>query len=121
MKKVTVFLLLSLLLYIIVFVAYGIGYMKGQDSIKQLTMFEKEGKCITTKQLKVFQSLENSALVDFYDDDYVVALLINNENKLYYDNEKINIPKGKCAKQVGIYKYRTKSDNYKTVPVVIIK
>ena len=43
------------------------------------------------------------------------------ENKLYYDNERINIPKGKCAKQVGVYNYKTKSGDYKTVPVVIIK
>lgn len=121
MKKVIICLLLSLLLCIVVFIAYGIGYMNGQDSIKQLTMFEKEGKCITTKQLTVFQSLKNSALVDFYDDGYITALLINNENKLYYDNEKINIPKGKCAKQVGIYNYKAKSGDYNTVPVVIIK
>ena len=69
----------------------------------------------------MFQSFENSALVDFYDNDHIVAFLINDENKLYYDNERINIPKGQYAKQVGIYNYIAKSGDYNTVPVVIIK
>ena len=114
MKKVIVFLLLGLLLCTTQCVVY-------EDEV--LIMFEKEGECVTTKQLRVYQSLGKKALTDLKDDydDYIIALLINNENKLYYDNEKINIPEGKCAKQVGIYNYKTKFGDYNTVPVVIIK
>lgn len=114
MKKVIVFLLLGLLLCTTQCVVY---------ENEALIMLEKEGECITTKQLVTFQSLGKRALVELKDEynEYIIALLINDENKLYYDNERINIPKGKCAKQVGIYNYKTKSGDYKTVPVVIIK
>ena len=39
----------------------------------------------------------------------------------FYDEQKITIPSGKCAKQVGIYQYHTKNGDMKTVPAVEIK
>ena len=43
------------------------------------------------------------------------------ENSHFYDEQKITIPSGKCAKQVGIYQYHTKNGDMKTVPAVEIK
>ena len=53
-------------------------------------------------------------------DDYSsgVYLLVNNENKSYYDDQVIKLPTGKCFKQIGTYQYTTKEDILKTVPVV---
>ena len=48
-----------------------------------------------------------------------VVLLINDEGKLYYDDEIIKVPQGQQAKQMGIYQYSTES-GYKTVPIVKI-
>lgn len=49
----------------------------------------------------------------------IVVLLINDEGKLYYDDEIIKVPQGQQAKQMGIYQYSTES-GYKTVPIVKI-
>ena len=37
------------------------------------------------------------------------------------DDKKIIVPKGKCAKQFGVYQYTTKQGVQKTVPAVIIE
>ncbi len=48
-----------------------------------------------------------------------VILIVNDEGKHYYDDEIIEIPSEKRAKQVGVYKYSTET-GYKTVPIVKI-
>jgi hypothetical protein len=40
--------------------------------------------------------------------------------KYYYDDEKIETPKGKVVRQIGIYQYPTKNDFVKTVPIIEI-
>ena len=53
--------------------------------------------------------------------DKMVMLLIGDDTELYYDNQKLNIPEGKSAKQAGIYQYEDKDGKLKTVPVIKIK
>ena len=48
----------------------------------------------------------------------VVVLLINHDDKTYYDDQKFDISK-KCARQIGTYQYKTKFE--KTVPAVVIE
>ena len=46
-------------------------------------------------------------------------MLVTNDNgELYYDDQVIEVPKGKCMRQIGVYEYQTKSENWKTVPIV---
>lgn len=114
------------------------------DGFPGLTLFEENGDCITTTsknkscEIEIFQVLApNAALgsIKYYTDkklydgetyrDYdilndVVVLLINYENKKYYDNQKIEISK-KCARQIGTYQYMTKNEIEKTVPAIIIE
>ncbi len=49
-----------------------------------------------------------------------MVLLINDEGKYYYDDQIIEIPKGKCLRQIGVYKYMTKAEFEKTVPIAKI-
>lgn len=88
--------------------------------------FEKPGDIIEGKSFKVFQVLEDhAALVNGesrYSDAYTgpVYLLVNDEEKYYYDDEVVKIPQGKVLRQVGIFKYLTNRDILKTVPIVKI-
>jgi len=50
----------------------------------------------------------------------VIYLLYNDEGKLYYDRETVKVPKGKVARQFGVYRYQTKDQMTKTVPIVKI-
>ena len=94
-----------------------------------LTMFSEKGDCISKNQFKVFQVLGQDAalaieknprfeLIDAYNG--ITVLFTNDTGKLYYDDEIIKIPAKKCVRQIGVYKYPTKNDGYKTVPVVKI-
>lgn len=90
-------------------------------------------------EIKVFQVIApNAALghIKYYSDkkryggeiyrdydiaDDVVTLLVNYDDKPYYDDQKIEIPNNKCARQIGTYQYTTKMDIGTTVPAVIIE
>lgn len=122
------------------FFLFGIGVMTGvlltillsllivsvnssEEFLSGLTISEEKGECIPGKQIEVFQVLKpNMALAKCgkYPDD-VVVLLINYEGKSYYDNQKIKINKNQCARQIGYYKYTTKSEIPRNVPAVVIE
>ncbi len=100
------------------------------DGLPGLTLFkdQTQEKVIDAKQIEIFQVIEpNKALADvtnkpyeIYDPDKILVLIIGDEKTTYYDDEKIDIPEGKCLKQIGIFQYESKSGTQKTVPVVSI-
>ena len=96
-----------------------------EKKLSGITLFpkKKDGEVITKDQLRIFQVLKpNTALVKAgVFPNEILMLLIGNDDDLYYDNQKINIPEGKAAKQVGVYQYNTKSGELKTIPAVKIK
>lgn len=109
-----------------------------------LTVFSEKGDCLTTNTTKnsseidIFQVIEpNVALgrIRYYSvkkyysgetyHDYdigneIVVLLINYDDKTYYDDQKIDVS-NKCVRQIGTYQYATKSKFEKTVPAVVIE
>ncbi|MDM8209210.1 MULTISPECIES: hypothetical protein [Bacteroidaceae] len=50
----------------------------------------------------------------------MVVLFLANKGISYYDDQKINVPIGKRVMQIGTYKYMTRSEMEKTVPIVEI-
>lgn len=93
------------------------------------TMFDKPGDVIEVNSFKVFQVIgKNAALVngqtheDLQLEIYTgpVFLLRNDDGKYYYDDEIIKVPEGKVVRQVGIYRYQTKAEFDKTVPIIQI-
>lgn len=97
-----------------------------------VTTFQKPGEVIEGDAFEVFQVLpsgdalayvQESYSFDFdkkerYKDTSVIVLLPCNEGKTYYDDQFIKIPEGKCARQIGVYKYTNNMNSEKTVPVV---
>ncbi|MCM1004640.1 MAG: hypothetical protein NC408_09930 [Candidatus Gastranaerophilales bacterium] len=114
---------------LILIVLFGIIVNSSSNSgYPGLIIFEEEGKCTGAKQIKIMQTLEpNMALAHaktqpntIYDENEILVLLLGDERASYYDDQKINIPKGMCAKQIGTYQYEAKMGR-KTVPAVTIK
>ena len=91
-----------------------------------VTMFKEPGDIIEDRDFEVFQVIaKNAALVmgKSVDSDLylgTIYMLMNDEEKYYYDEEKIKVPKEKVVRQMGIYQYHTKDDIIKTVPIICI-
>ncbi|MEO7046176.1 MAG: hypothetical protein ABI091_12775 [Ferruginibacter sp.] len=146
MKKFLIFIggfVAGILATIFALYVYSIAN-KPNDGLLGLTIFEVKGECITTtskiktSEIDIFQVLApNAALatIKYYSDEKlyggktyrnydigndVVVLLINYNDKTYYDDQKIDISK-KCARQIGTYQYETKIKFGKTVPAVVIE
>lgn len=129
LKNILIFVAGMVTMFILM-VLFGIAVNSSSNSgYPGLTIFEEEGKCTGAKQIKIMQTLEpNMALAHaktqpnaIYDENEILVLLLGDENASYYDDQKINIPKGMCAKQVGTYQYESRELGMKTVPAVTIQ
>lgn len=132
MKKWVVFLLGMiaggvLTLVVMVILAMGANTNANNNGI---TLFDQPGECLNAKAFEVMQVVDNShALaheVEWNDvlERYVqtglglLVLVTNDNGEYYYDNQIIEVPQGMCMRQVGIYRYQTRMDMEKTVPIV---
>ena len=90
-------------------------------------MFEKRGQAMTEGSFKIFQTLDDKhALASgVSNEEYgwymgITVMIIGNENDHFYDEQIIKKTSGKKFYQVGTYKYQTKSEDFKTVPIVAL-
>lgn len=85
-----------------------------------ITMFEQPGDIINETGFEVIQALEQGAALakSSKKGRWTVYLLVNDEGKYYYDDEKVKVPSGKVARHVGIYQYEANNGWPKTVPIV---
>lgn len=111
---------------VLLFVIGCIINAKNSSAQKEdIVMFDSPRNAVPGKSFKVVQVLPDGnalASVDnVYDDNFgVVVLFLGDESTSYYDDQKIEIPKGKVAKQIGNYSYMSRMNIEKTVPVVKI-
>lgn len=111
---------------VLLFVIGCIINAKNSSAQKEdIVMFDSPRNAVSGKSFKVVQVLpDGNALANVdnvYDDNFgVVVLFLGDESTSYYDDQKIEIPKGKVAKQIGNYSYMSRMNIEKTVPVVKI-
>lgn len=140
MKKIWIYLLGVLTGAVVTIIVLAIiGTAKRTNG---MSFFESPGDIMDISSVEVFQSLGDCAalahtkripqkiehsnglgLVDSivnggYGDP--IVLLYNEDGYPYYDDQIVNAPEGKCFRQMGIYRYPTKSGIDKTVPIVMI-
>ncbi len=88
-----------------------------------IDMYDKPTQTIDINAFEVMQVLsDGSALATSEDigDIGVIVLFKANDGESYYDQQKITIPSDKCLKQIGTYRYTSRQDIEKTVPIVAI-
>lgn len=87
-----------------------------------LVIFEQPGQKIEVEKLRIIQVLSNESALATSTDLSVnygtVFLLLPKDGVSYYDDQKITLPSGKFARQIGTYRYMSKNDVEKTVPVI---
>lgn len=128
MKKWVVFLLGMIAGGILTFVMMLILAMGANSGSNGMTLFDKPGECLSTKSFEVMQVVDNNhalahevewnELLERYMPTDLLVLLTNDNGEYYYDDQIIEVPKGMCMRQVGIYKYQTRMEIDKTVPIV---
>lgn len=95
---------------------------------RDVVLFEKPQQTIEADLIEVFQVLpDGSALatVEYTsgghnDNVGMVVMLLAKDGVSYFDSQNIKIPSGKCMRQIGTYKYMTRQEMEKTVPIVDI-
>lgn len=93
------------------------------------TLFDKPGECVSRKNFKIKEVLESGDAIALeireVFDGYVFTsnlevLILAQEDDNFYDNQIVKAPKGKCAKQIGTYKYQRYGDT-KVIPIIAFK
>jgi len=128
MKKWIIFLLGFITGIAFTFVVSFIIASGSNSNGNRMTFFEEPGECLSINNFEVMQVVgEGCALahevkwdsfLERYTSTDLLVLIINDNDEYYYDNQIIKVPLGKCMRQVGIYKYPTKMEIEKTVPIV---
>lgn len=105
------------------------NFSEGETKNQAVQLFDSPKQEIKATSFKVIQVLPDGSALATYDNiipekdtpEYgmVVMFQVSEENS-YYDDQVISLPKGKCFKQVGTYRYTTQQDIVKTVPVIAI-
>ncbi len=109
----------------IVFFVISCIIVANNSSKDDVVMFDKPRNTVPGKTFKVFQVFSDGSALSS-GDDYSVnnlgldVLFLGDESTSYYDDQKIEIPKGKVARQIGNYSYTTNMGIEKTVPIVEI-
>lgn len=121
-------------IFLTIVVLLIIGSAKDESSIPGLTTFEERGQMMEAEQYSIIQTLSDSyalameiSLDRFNDLDIsslpsmlTPVLLIGDETTHFYDGLEVKATNNKRFYQVGTYKYETKSEDWKTVPAVML-
>lgn len=93
------------------------------------TLFDKPGDCVSRKNFEVQKVLESGDAIaleiretlsgHIFTSDLEVLILAQDGTN-FYNNQVVKAPKGKCARQVGNYKY-TEYGSTKVIPIIAFK
>ena len=92
-----------------------------------ISLYETEGVCVSDNSFKILQVLDSGdALAVEIEPGIsvptgVTVLFLHDSNKSFYDEQIIQMPTGKCAKQIGVFKYKSNAGMDRTVPIVDIR
>ena len=93
------------------------------------TLFEKPGECVSRKNFEVQKVLDSGDAIALeiretisghvFTSDLEVLILAQEGNN-FYNNQIVKAPKGKCARQIGNYKYQQYGST-KVIPIIAFK
>lgn len=90
------------------------------------TLFDKPGDCVSRKNFEIQEVLESGDAIaleiretisgHIFTSDLEVLILAQ-EDSNFYNNQIVKAPQGKCARQIGNYKYQ-QYGNTKVIPII---
>lgn len=129
MKKVWIFLI-GLLSGVILTILVSLIVTKLSNT--DISFFEEPGEVVTVdcfgrtkpvNSFKIFQTLGKDAGLAFGEDlcsQDLLVLVYSEDGQSLFDNQTIIASKGKCFRQIGIYKYKSRDKMHRTIPVVML-
>ena len=105
-------------------VLFVIGITNSNANESDITIAEQQTVFTTATKFEVFQVLGDGALANCEEKGYStsfftgpVVYIVTDGQNLFYDDQVIEVPKGKKAMQIGTFRYETKLGE-KVVPVI---
>jgi len=91
------------------------------QNIDGATFFKEPQGTINSKKFQVLQVVTQDAALATAQEHGMfigtIVLLIGEPNS-FYDEQIVTVPAGKAARQIGTYRYQTRMEIVKTVPIV---
>lgn len=93
------------------------------------TLFDKPGDCVSRKNFEVQKVLESGDAIaleiretisGYVFTSNLEVLILAQEESNFYNSQIVKAPKGKCARQIGNYKYQEYGTT-KTIPIIDFK
>lgn len=93
------------------------------------TLFDKPGDCVSRKNFEVQKVLESGDAIALEISETLAGhvftsdlevLILAQEGSNFYNNQIVKVPKGKCARQIGNYKYQNFGTT-KVIPIIAFK
>lgn len=111
------------LTFVVSFIVVVLSHESSSSSSETnvIEMYDVPTQEIDLRTFEVMQVLsDGSALAMSEDSDGfgTIVLFAADEGDSYYDQQRITVPSGQVLKQVGVYRYVSRQDVEKTVPVV---
>lgn len=85
---------------------------------KNLVLYETPQGIVDGQYFRVIQVLPNGNALALTNGYGATVLLLCDESTSYYDDEKVRVPMGMQAVQIGTYRYTNRENFVKTVPVI---
>lgn len=92
-------------------------------------LFEKPGECVSRKNFEVQKVLESGDAIALEITETISGhvltsdlevLILAREDSNFYNNQIVKAPQGKCARQIGNYKYQSYGTT-KVIPIIAFK
>ena len=103
---------------------YWVCITNSNANESDITIAEQQTVFTTATKFEVFQVLGDGALANCEEKGYStsfftgpVVYIVTDGQNLFYDDQVIEVPKGKKAMQIGTFRYETKLGE-KVVPVI---
>ncbi|MBJ2188191.1 MAG: hypothetical protein JFR41_06160 [Muribaculaceae bacterium] len=99
---------------------------KGNSGI---TLFDKPGDCVSRKNFEIQTVLDSGDAIALEIRETISGhvltsdlkvLILAKDGNTFYDNQIVKVPQGKCARQIGTYKYQ-QYGSIKVIPIVEVR
>ena len=123
MRNVLIFLAGAVLGAVITFLVYSLSSYNAADNIR---LFSTPGRNIKATSFEVVHVLDFGAAVvkvkngNDSTTNRTNAVLMNKQGDFYHDDQIIDVPKGKCVKQIGVFTHDAHSGIVQSIPLLDI-